>query len=155
MGSLQELITQIRKLRKEYGVPEGAKVPVLLAGVPQSFGETVAAEVGAVQRLARVGDLTVEGDHAGGAGAHSVLINGTELFLPLEGVIDLEQERERLAGEIGRISGQLSGTEGKLRNQGFLEKAPPEVVAKEREKALSLEEQLNKLREKLLSIEGE
>jgi valyl-tRNA synthetase len=155
MGNLQELITQIRKLRKEYRVPEGVDVPVVLAGVPSSFGETVKAELSAVRRLAHVGALTVEGDHAGGAGAHSVLINGTELFLPLEGVIDLEQERERLAGEIGRLSGQLAGTQGKMKNRGFLEKAPPEVVAKEREKALNLEEQLTKLREKLSSIEGE
>jgi valyl-tRNA synthetase len=155
MANLQELITQVRRLRKEYGVPEGAEVPVALAGIPRDFDQTVETELSSVRRLARVGVLTVDGGSTTGAGAHSVLKNGTELFLPLEGIIDLDRERERLAEEIGRLSGQLDGTEGKLKNQGFLEKAPPEVVQKEREKALSLEEQLAKLREKLTSIEGE
>jgi valyl-tRNA synthetase len=155
MANLQELITQVRRLRKEYGVPEGAEVPVALAGIPRDFEQTVETELSSVRRLARVGVLTVDGGSTTGAGAHSVLKNGTELFLPLEGIIDLDRERERLAEEIGRLSGQLDGTEGKLKNQGFLEKAPPEVVQKEREKALSLEEQLAKLREKLTSIEGE
>ena len=82
--------------------------------------------------------------HPGGAGAHAVLSNGMELFLPLEGVIDLEQEKKRLAVEIDRLSGQLVGARRKLENRGFLEKAPEEVVAREREKADSFQEQTGK-----------
>ncbi|MFC1660877.1 valine--tRNA ligase [Gemmatimonadota bacterium] len=155
MRSLQELITQIRRLRKEYGVPEGAEVPVVLSGAPLDFGGTLETEISAVQLLARVGTLTLDGGRLEGAGAHAVLINGTELFLPLEGVIDLDRERARLEGEIDRLTSQLAGAESKLENQGFLEKAPEEVVSKEREKAASLGEQLTKLRAKLKSIQGE
>jgi valyl-tRNA synthetase len=154
MADLQEVITQIRRLRKEYGVPEGAEVEVTLTSVPDSFRRTVTAEAVALRRLARVREVTVGDTHGGGAGAHGVMTNGTELFLPLEGVIDLARERERLAEEIRRLSGQLQGTRKKLENQGFLEKAPLEVVEREREKAGTFQEQLEKLTEKLKVFEG-
>ncbi len=152
MDALQELITQIRRLRKEYGVPEGAQVEVVLTGAPEYFQSTLESESSALQLLARVSNVSLGGSMSG-AGAHGVLVNGTELFIPLEGVIDLDREMERLRGEIQRLDGQLLGTRKKLENRGFLEKAPEEVVAREREKADSFQEQMEKLQEKLHAFE--
>ena len=152
MASLQELITQIRRLRKEYGVPEGAEVAIALRGAPEAFQSTLETEGQAMRMLARVGGIEIDGSMSG-AGAHGVLINGTELFLPLEGVIDLEKEKERLKGEIDRLDGQLKGAEKKLENANFVERAPREVVDKERAKADSFREQQEKLREKLQAFE--
>jgi valyl-tRNA synthetase len=172
MESLQELITQIRRLRKEYGVPEGAEVEVALTGVPTSFQGALASDNPAIRRLARVSALTVaagagEGPTDGGAGAggahgvgtpaggaHGVLKNGTEFFIPLQGVIDLEKERDRLSAEIQRLAGQLKGVRSKLENRSFLERAPEEVVAREREKEATFQEQMEKLQEKLKIFEG-
>jgi valyl-tRNA synthetase len=158
MASLQELITQIRRMRKEYGVPERAEVEVVVTGAPPAFQATLDMEASAVRRLARVREVILGGDRPGredgGTGSHGVLTNGTELFVPLEGVLDLEKERKRLSAEIGRLSGQLRGTEAKLRNEGFLAKAPEDVVAREREKAASFREQMEKLQEKLRVFEG-
>jgi valyl-tRNA synthetase len=72
----------------------------------------------------------------------------------LEGVIDLGKERERISVEIQRLSGQLKGIKGKLENRNFLERAPEEVVAREREKEASFQEQMEKLQEKLKVFEG-
>jgi len=162
MEALQELITQIRRLRKEYGVPEGAKVEVALTGAPASFQGVLASEGPSIRRLARVSAITVgpgAGDgatdgEAAGAGAHAVLKNGTELFMPLEGVIDMVKERDRLSTEVQRLAGQLKGVRGKLKNQNFLDRAPEEVVAREREKEASFQEQMEKLQEKLKIFEG-
>jgi valyl-tRNA synthetase len=153
MEALQELITLIRRLRKEYGVPEGAEVGVVLAGAPDHFQGTLESEGAALRMLARVGEIDLGGSLAG-PGAHGVLVNGTELFLPLEGVIDLDREKERLRGEIQRLEGQHHGTVKKLENRSFVEKAPAEVVEREREKAASFREQLEKLQEKLRAFEG-
>jgi valyl-tRNA synthetase len=153
MDTLQDLISQVRRLRKEYGVPESAEVQVSVGGVPKEFEATLASELSAIRRLARVGSVDLDGGGMEGAGAHAVLRNGMEIYVPLEGVIDLERERERLKGEIQRLRGQLKGTEAKLENQGFLEKAPEEVIAKEREKATSFQDQISKLQEKLSAIE--
>jgi len=153
MGALQELITLIRRLRKEYGVPEGAEVGVVLAGAPDHFQGTLESEGAALRMLARVGEIDLGGSMSG-PGAHGVLVNGTELFLPLKGVIDLDREKERLRGEIRRLEGQYEGTVKKLENRSFVEKAPTEVVDRERGKANSFREQLEKLQEKLRAFEG-
>jgi valyl-tRNA synthetase len=85
-------------------------------------------------------------------GATAVLQNGTELFLPLEGLIDLDRERERLAREIERLGGQLRGAMAKLANENFTGRAPADVVEKEREKAETFRQQRDTLQEKLESL---
>ena len=75
-----------------------------------------------------------------------------EVFIPLEGVIDVARERERLQEEVDRLDAQVEGTRTKLSNDGFLKGAPSDVVEREREKQFSFEEQLNKLRGKLASL---
>ena len=80
--------------------------------------------------------------------------SGTELFIPLAGVIDLEKERLRLRDEAARLECLADGTERRLGNPGFTGKAPPEVVEREREKLNGYREQVQKLRGKLASLEG-
>jgi valyl-tRNA synthetase len=155
LEAVRELITQVRSLRKEYGVPEGAEVEVEFSGAPGAFQGVLGSEGSSIRRLARVADLRLAAeDGAAGAGAHAVLKNGTDLFIPLAGVIDLEKERDRLAAEIERLSGQLQGVRAKLRNENFVSRAPEEVVSREREKETRFQEQMEKLQEKLRVFEG-
>ena len=70
------------------------------------------------------------------------------MFLPLRDVIDLEVEKRRLVTELDRLSSLLSAARKKLDNSGFLERAPAEVVEREREKARSLEQRHERLLEK-------
>jgi valyl-tRNA synthetase len=76
------------------------------------------------------------------------------LFVPLEGLIDLGVERARLQKEIDRIEGMLRGIRGKLGNESFVAKAPPDVVDKEREKLHSFETTQAKLKANLAQITG-
>jgi valyl-tRNA synthetase len=152
MKGLQELIVEVRRLRKEYGVPEGQRIGVHVTGGAAAFLDIVSAQSAAFEQLARVDRISTE--PPGGVGAHAVLANGAELFMPLEGVIDLERERARLREELGRLEGHIGGTSKKLDNQAFVAKAPAEVVQKERDRLAQLEEQRSKLREKLAGLEG-
>jgi valyl-tRNA synthetase len=154
MRALQELITSVRSLRKEYGVPEGEEVEISLATEDAGFQQTVGLEGTALSRLARVRAVHHGRAVDGAIGAHAVLTNGAELFLPLEGVIDLDRERERLSQEIGRLEAQVRASEGKLSNEQFVERAPADVVEREREKVRAQQEQLDKLREKLALFQG-
>ena len=151
MKALQELITRVRHLRKEYGVAEGKRITILLTAVPSGFAETLAGAEEALARLARVASVAMDG-RPDGVGAHTVLRNGTEVFIPLEGVIDLERERERLRREVARLGGQMVGARRKLANRNFVERAPERVVAREREKLASFREQHDKLQEKLTAL---
>ncbi len=153
MAALQELIVEVRRLRKEYGVSEGERVRIRVRSAHASFRETLEQQSTALERLARVSEVGLDAGEDG-IGAHAVLRNGAEVFLPLEGVIDLDRERERLSGEIERLQNQLAGSNARLSNENFVSRAPAEVVERERAKAESLEEQATKLREKLSALEG-
>ena len=159
LGELQELVTQVRSLRKEYSVPEGSGVTLRLSGIEGPFKTVVEEQGNTLQRLAKVEACEFHEDGDGGkadgsdaVGAHAVLKNGVEVFIPLEGVIDIARERERLQEEVARLDAQVGGTRGKLSNDGFLKGAPPDIVDREREKLSSFEEQLNKLRGRLSSL---
>ncbi|HSJ30184.1 MAG TPA: valine--tRNA ligase [Longimicrobiales bacterium] len=151
MDALMELIGAVRTLRSEYNVPAGSHVRVQLSNPGPSLRDALAAEERALRRMARVGDVTVNGS-AEGMGAHAVLRSGADLFLPLADVIDVEQERRRLGRELERIEGQLRATEARLSSEQFAARAPAEIVAREREKADSLRDQRDRLGAKLRGL---
>jgi len=151
MAGLQELVVEVRRLRKEYGVTEGQRIGIHVTGGAPAFLDIVVDRAAAFEQLARVDGVAIEPGR--GVGAHAVLKNGAELFVPLEGVIDLARERARLRDELGRLEGQAAGTRKKLENEAFVAKAPAEVVQRERDRLGQLEEQRSKLREKLAGLE--
>ena len=67
-------------------------------------------------------------------------------YLPLEGVIDLDAERKRLAGEIGKVEELADRFDARLKDGAFLSKAPADVVEKEREKLAAVQDKLDRLR---------
>ena len=150
----QELVTTVRSLRKEYGVGEGARVALVLGGVSEERQADLMGERVTLEQLARVSDLIFGGSEGRGVGANAVLKDGTELFIPLEGLLDLEWERQRLRSEIGRLDGQLQGAEKKLANPSFVERAPEEVIQKERDKSTVFRDQRDKLLQKLSALES-
>jgi len=153
MSGLQELIVEVRRLRKEYGITEGKRVGIHVTGGSDAFMSAVQAKTPAFDQLARVNRIdTSPGE---GVGAHAVLSGGAELFLPLADVIDVARERERLSDEITRLDKLLAGTRKKLENESFVSRAPAEIVQKERDRTLQLEEQGSKLREKLSGLASE
>jgi valyl-tRNA synthetase len=79
------------------------------------------------------------------AGSASAVIRGGTLYVPLEGVIDLEVERGRLRKDRDRLRNLISGAEKKLANENFVKRAKPEVVDREREKLDSLRGDLQKV----------
>jgi valyl-tRNA synthetase len=152
--ALQELVTEVRRIRKEYGVGEGAPVGLTLVGADSGFRGTVEGEMGRLRQWAHVTEVAFSATKVEGAGATAVLRNGTELFIPLEGLVDLGRERERLTAEIQRLEGQIRGTRGKLENEQFTARAPADVVEKERTKLGVFEDQRDKLKERLTLLGG-
>ncbi len=155
MAELQELVGIVRNLRSEYHVGQGRAVEVHLRSTTPALHEALAAEATGARRLGGIEAIHEREDgRPEGPGAHAVLRSGTELFLPLADVIDLDRERDRLEGEVRRIEGLLASTRAKLDNPGFLENAPAEVVEREREKKRSLAEQRERLLEKRRALEA-
>jgi valyl-tRNA synthetase len=151
LAALMELIGTVRALRSEYNVPDGSRVDVHLSNVQPALAAALAAEERAVRHLAQVAAVESAVNGAG-AGAHAVIGSGTELFIPLAGVIDLDRERERLRKELERLAQFQRATEAKLANERFVDRAPVDVVAREREKAEGLKDQRARLSAKLASL---
>jgi valyl-tRNA synthetase len=154
MGELQELIGAVRNLRSEYNVQQGARVEVVLGAISETLSRALDEETEGLRRLAGVEAVREDGTEGVGPGGHAVLRSGTEVFVPLADVIDLDRERERLADEIERVESLLGSTRERLANQDFLVKAPSEVVAREREKESSLEQQRQRLAAKREALAG-
>jgi valyl-tRNA synthetase len=142
---LKELVVAVRNLRIENGLPVGRQVPVTVRGSGEQL-DLVERLAGQIRPLARIESLTLSRDGSRPAVAASAVVMGAEVFVPLEGLVDLDEERARLAREAGRLLGDLENTKKKLRNQDFLNKARPEIVEKERARLATLEETLDKLR---------
>jgi valyl-tRNA synthetase len=142
---LMELVVAVRNLRVENGIAPGKQVPVIVRGNPEQL-DLVERLSGQLRPLARIETLTLARDGSRPTVAASAVVRGAEVFLPLEGLVDLDEERARLAREAAKLMGDLENVKKKLRNQDFLAKARPEVVEKERARLAALEETLDKLK---------
>jgi valyl-tRNA synthetase len=82
----------------------------------------------------------------------SAVVDGTEIYVPLVGIIDLDAERKRLVKEIARLQGLIDGIGRKLMNESFIAKAPKEVIEKEREKQNTMTMNKEKLKESVTQL---
>jgi len=102
------------------------------------------------ERLAAASDVMIQSDKAGiPSDAVASVITGTEIFVPLEDLIDVEKEIERLEKEKTNLEKELDRVNSKLGNQGFVAKAPPKVIEEERAKKNNYQEMYNKVVERL------
>ena len=149
-GALQELVAAVRSIRSEYGVAPGQTVRVTVTAPGAELAAALAEEEVTVRRLAKVAALeTAErGVAEATASANAVLTDGTQVSIPLGDLVDLERECARLEAESHRLAGAIRSQETKLDNPQFVARAPAEVVAREREKLASWQEQAGSLAER-------
>src|SRR6266699_267894 len=148
---VQETISSIRMLRAEYRVPPKARLAASVQPKSEPVRRALAGERETILRLAQLAELAFDGTHTG-VGAHAVLADGSDVFVALEGEIDVQQECRRLSSDLSRLDQQLTGLAAKLTNQQFVARAPAEVVAKEREKERAWHDQRQVLADKLKSL---
>jgi valyl-tRNA synthetase len=148
---VKQVVEGIRSIRAEYKVPPKARVRASITARGRDQREVFEAESETIRRLAQLDEVSFDGA-AKRVGAYAVFGDGSEVFVALEGAIDIHQECRRLSGELTRLEQQLTGLTAKLTNQQFVARAPAEVVAKEREKERAWREQRQALADKLKSL---
>jgi valyl-tRNA synthetase len=142
----------VRNARAELGLDPARRLPLVAVSTERSHLLREQAQV--IGTLARV-DLAVRDTLAAPpAQALHLALPGIELYLPLEGVIDLDAERVRLGQELTRVGGLIEGMRARLANPQFVERAPASVVQKERERLLENEALLRTLAERLKALRG-
>jgi valyl-tRNA synthetase len=149
---VQSAIAATRNIRAEYGIPPKTRTPLVLKPRTEEARRTFEREEQTITVMSGSASLKVGVPDLEVVGAHAVLPDGSEVFVPLEDAIDVRQECRRLSGELSRLDRQLSALSGKLANQQFVARAPAEVVAKEREKERAWRDQRQALADKLRSL---
>ncbi|WP_165662084.1 valine--tRNA ligase [Oceanimonas sp. MB9] len=143
---VKRFIVSIRNLRAEMNIPPGQSLSVLLR--PAGDDARRATDNDAfLKAMAKLESITLLAADEEAPVSTKQLIGDTELLLPMAGLIDKDAELARLQKELGKVQGEIKRLEGKLNNQGFVAKAPADVVAKEQEKLADYQATLAKLQQ--------
>lgn len=153
MKYVQDVIVSIRTIRSEMGVPPAKPCTVVVSCHDENHIQILQENKHFLEQLAKVEHLTVGLNLTKPELSSSAVVSGDEVFVPLKDLIDIEVEKTRLEKEITRIEGMLEGLSRKLSNQQFLDRAPKDVVDKERAKQEQFKMTLAKLEANLKSLE--
>ncbi|MEM7743269.1 MAG: valine--tRNA ligase [Pseudomonadota bacterium] len=132
MGWVVRLIEEIRSVRAEMNVPAGAKIELVLTGHSPETAHQLLRNAQLIQRLARLSECAVADEAP--EGSVTIAMGDCAANLPLKGVIDVAAEKARLEKAAAKSQKEIKGLMGKLSNQGFLAKAPAEVVEEQRDR---------------------
>ena len=156
METLMAVIVAIRNIRGEMNVSPALKVEVVCLCDQGSQLELLAEHERTIADLAKVSRLTVAraGEMSKPKYAAGAVVGNMEVFLVLKDVLDLESESNRLRKELAKLEKEFGLTHRKLSNDDFLQKAPPEIIGKEREKNARLSEKIEKLNRRLEIMNG-
>ena len=127
---LIRLVSEVRSARTELNVPPSAKLHLFATDAGDEIAARLDRQFATVSRLARLESIQLSAFP--GTGAAQVVVDGVTYALPLEGVIDLAAERDRLANGIAAAEKERDSLAGRLSNPNFMERAKPEAVEKAR-----------------------
>lgn len=148
---LQNVVEGIRRQRAEMVIPPGERLDVHLS-VPEAMVDFVKEQIEIIRSLGRCAEIVVGSNLPKPSGSVADVVRGIEIYLIVEGKIDLEKERTRLTKETERLRGAIAGVEKKLSNASFVENAKPEVVQAERQKLHDWSDALEKITRNLASL---
>jgi valyl-tRNA synthetase len=148
---LREAVSAVRQIRSDYAIPPGKSIDVIV----QARGNAALFSAGGplVGRLSRA-TVTVGANTTSAGAAHSVLADGTEVIVPLGGLVDLTKECGKLRAELDQLETQLAALSKRLSNEGFTSRAPAAVVEGERKKQEEWTKRRGQLSEKVKALCG-
>ena len=149
---VREIVGAIRSLRAEVRVPPSARVDVVVRG--PGVTEALRGAGGVVRSLARVERLEERAQRDGERGVAAVVGAGVEVLVLLEGVVDVHAEAQRLLRERDGVAAHRGKAEARLADTDFLERAKPEVIARERVRLDTLAASIARLDQRIAQLRG-
>jgi valyl-tRNA synthetase len=150
MTAIMETIKSVRNMRAEVNAAPGRKSEVILHLTDAALTDVFAKNEHYLTVLAAAEPVTIlPSDAAKPENAMAGVVDGVEIYLPLKGLIDVDKETARLAKEKGKMEKEIERLSKKLSNAGFLEKAPAQVVEKERGKQAGYQEKLTAIEDRI------
>ncbi|HEY4623878.1 MAG TPA: valine--tRNA ligase, partial [Solibacillus sp.] len=140
MQLLMDIIRSVRNIRAEVNTPMSKKVAMTISAKEASIAAVLEANKGYIEKFCNPDGLTIGDGIEAPAQAMSAVVSGAEIFMPLAGLINIEEEIARLEKELEKWAKEVKLVSGKLANERFVSKAPEALVAAEREKLADYEE---------------
>ena len=151
---IQEVVTGVRTIRGEMNIEPGKPLPLLLQNLSTQDHGYLKENTTTLSQLARLEMITLLGDEEEAPESATALVGRMKVLVPLGSVIDAGAEIKRLDKEIDRVTHEINRVKGKLDNPHFIEKAPPEIVSKERQRQSELENRLDDLKSQYQRIQS-
>jgi len=142
-AAVHETAGRLRNLKAEYQVAARRDVRFVIKGAPPWTDSVLKV----LRLLAGAGEVVLDDAFEAPKGTPAALTAMGEIIMPLEGLIDVAAEKERLDREIDKVSKEAAKSEGKLANASFVERAPAEVVVQEKERLAEWKSRLAQLEE--------
>ena len=146
---LIELITAVRNIRAEVNTPLSKQVPIFIKSEQAEFLNSVAPYI---TRFANPSELVIAEEVVLDEQAMTAVITGAELFLPLKGLINIEEEIARLEKELAKWQKELDLVNKKLGNERFVANAKAEVVQKEKDKLADYQEKFDTVKARIAEL---
>lgn len=146
MQAVIDLISRVRNIRSEMNIKPGERVPLLIGAPDEKLRAVFLASADQIVRLVRASEIGI-GEQTGAprASARAVLAGGAEVAVPLEGLIDFDQERQRLRKEKVKLEAESEKLEAQLANPQFTERAPAEKVNEARARIADIAQRIAQL----------
>jgi len=151
---VKDIITALRTIKSENNVPPDRWGNAVIVTVDTATTEWLTSQVAIINRFAKLTETVISTSAQKPLFAGSSVVGGNQIYISFEGLIDKAVEVDRLSKEIDRITNLIGSTRARLSNSSFVDRAPAEVVAKEKEKLEGLEANLVKVKENLASLDA-
>jgi valyl-tRNA synthetase len=152
-GRIQDIIRAVRNIRSKLGVAERKALAISVAVPDEGAAGQLRAHERLLKELGFIEQAEIGIGLARPAASATDVVGQMQVFVPLKGVLDIDVERERLQKRIGEVEKYVDGLLKKLANANFLNRAPADVVAREKARCAELEEEIAKLRQSLAELE--
>jgi len=152
MKLIQDIITAIRNLRKQINLSPDKEIEIVFKLNSDSQKNLVMNYEKYFRKLAKVTNMNFVSENSEIKSSIASIVKDIKIFLPLEGLIDIDKEKEKLDKQISKLEIELKKISSKLNNQKFIAKAPEEIIKKEKEKYEEVKTKLDKTIELLDGI---
>lgn len=153
MKRLVSIIKSVRNIRAEVDTPMSKQIKLLIQAENAEVVGELETNRDYLERFCNPSELTISLDVNVPEKAMSAVVTGAEVYLPLEGLIDIDKEIERLKNELEKWNKEVTRAEKKLGNEGFVSKAPQAVVDEEKSKHNDYREKQAKVKARLAELE--
>ncbi|MGL4337135.1 MAG: valine--tRNA ligase [Turicibacter sp.] len=149
---LMEIIRSVRNIRAEVEAPMSKQIRIFINAKSEDVLANLTANQHYLQRFCNPSDLVIERDLEVLEEAMTAVITGVDVYLPIEGLVDVSAEIDRLQAELKKLEGEVKRGESKLANEKFVSKAPVALVDAEKAKLEDYKEKYETVKTRLAQL---